>query len=196
MPKLPIACAMAAAVSLCASGALAQAVAQHSYDKADLSGWSGGPDTLVQMIHQTETTTGGRVLEIRYTSRDGAPGFRVVVAKGGHVNFIRVAAQGGDAVAISQSSVPDWMLKWRARADVAKAKQASVPLDQAIRTAEDAAGGASAVAAGIATSASNPTSDVTAYNILVDRDGDVHRIAVDDKTNQVIADPRALAMWP
>jgi uncharacterized membrane protein YkoI len=193
--KLSIACSIVAAATLCAAGASGQPVSQKPYTKADLAGWSGDSSTLTRMIQRTETTTGGRVLEIRFTSRDGAPGFRTVVAKGGNVTFIRVAAQNGDTVEMSSSSVPDWMLKWKARADVGRVLQATVPLTQAIRTAEQQRGGP-AVAAGIASSASNPTSDVQAYNVLIYRDGEVHRVAVDIRSGQVIENPRALADWP
>lgn len=194
--KLPIVCAIAAAVVLCGAGASAQLVSQQPYTKADLSTWTGAPDTLPRTIQRIEATTGGRVLEIRYSDRDGMPGFRAAVAKNGGVTFLRVAMQNGSSVEMTEASVPDWMLKWKARADVAAALQASVPLTDAIRTAEQANGGAPAVAAGIASSASNTTSDVQAYNVLTLRDGEVRRIAVDDKTGQVIANPRALAGWP
>jgi uncharacterized membrane protein YkoI len=193
--KLPLACAMAAA-ALFAAAAVAQDVAQRPFTKSDLAGWSGDPDTLTRMISRIETDTGGRVIEIRYTTRDGPPGYHAAVSKGGRVTFLRVAAQNGESAELSAASLPDWMLKWKARADVNQAMRATVPLTQAIRTAEQASDGAPAVAAGIATSASNPTSDVQAYNVLIYRQGDVRRVSVDDKTGQIISDPRALADWP
>jgi hypothetical protein len=195
-PRLRLACAIAAVAVSCGAGAFAQSVAQRPYTKADLSGWTGNPDTLPHVIHRIEATTGGRVLEIRYTDGEGTAGFRAAVAKNGGVTFLRVATQGGSALEMSEASVPDWMLKWKARADVVQALRASVPLTQAVRTAELANGGAPAVAAGIASGASNPTSEVQAYNILIFREGDVHRVSVDDKSGQVIANPRALADWP
>jgi uncharacterized membrane protein YkoI len=193
--KLSIACAIVAAVSLGAANASAQAVSQKPYTKADLKDWSGDQSTLAGMIQRIETTTGGRVIEIRFTSRDGAPGFRTVLARDGKVTFIRAAAQDGQTVEMSTSTVPDWMLKWRARTDVSQALQATVPLTQAIRTAEREGEGP-AVAAGIASSAANATSDVQAYNVLIYRDGDVRRISVDIRSGQIIQDPRALADWP
>jgi hypothetical protein len=192
---LPIACAIAVAAALCAAGASPQSVSQKPYTKADLAGWGGDANTLTGMIQRIESATGGRVVEIRYTSLDGAPGYRTVVAKRGAVTFIRASAQGGDAVEMTTETVPDWMLKWKSRADVGQAKQATVPLAQAIHTAEQQGEGP-AVAAGIASSASNPTSDVQAYNVLIYRDGDVRRVAVDIRSGQVIEDPRALAGWP
>jgi uncharacterized membrane protein YkoI len=195
MRKLQIAGAMAAA-ALCASSAIAQGVAQHSHPKLDLTGWSGTADTLPSLIRTIQSTTGGRVLEIRYSNQDGGPGFRAAVAEGKRVVFLHVNAEGAAGAELTATSVPDWMLHWRSRADIVAARQASVSLDQAITTAEAQANGAPAVAAGIAASASNPTSDVKAYNVLVSRGGDVHRIAVDDQTGQVIEDPGALADWP
>ncbi|HEY2048607.1 MAG TPA: hypothetical protein VGH03_04645 [Caulobacteraceae bacterium] len=193
--KLSIACAIAAAVSLGAASASAQAVSQKPYTKADLKDWSGDQSTLAHMIQRIESTTGGRVIEIRFTSSDGAPGFRTVLAKGGKVTFIHAAAQNGQTVEMSTSTVPDWMLKWRARADVGQALQATIPLTQAIRTAEQQGEGP-AVAAGIASSAANATSDVQAYNVLIYRDGDVRRVSVDIRSGQIIQNPRALADWP
>jgi hypothetical protein len=195
MRKLGIAGAMAAA-ALCASSTMAQGVAQHSHQKLDLTGWSGTADTLPTTVRTIQSTFGGRVLEIRYSNLDGGPGFRAAVAKGGRVFFLHMNALGGGGAELTASAVPDWMLHWRSRADIAASRQASVSLDQAIATAEQQANGAPAVAAGIAASASNPTSDVKAYNVLVSRDGDVHRIAVDDQTGQVISDPGALSDWP
>ena len=192
--KLSIACAIAATASLCAAGASAQSVSQKPYTKADVASWTGNANTLPSVVRRIQATTGGRVLEIRYTDRDGAPGFRAALAKGANVTFLRVAANG-QAVAMSAATVPDWMLKWKARADVRQAMMATVPLTQAIRTAEQQGEGP-AVAAGIASSASNPTSDVQAYNVLIYRDGDVRRFAVDIRTGQIIENPRALADWP
>jgi hypothetical protein len=187
---------MAAAAALAlAGGAMAQGVAQASHTQADVASWTGTPDTLIHMIDRIQATTGGKVLEIRYTTADGMPGFRAVVAEGRRTVFLR-AAENGDSVTLSEASMPDWMLRWRSRKDIAVARQASVPLDQAIRTAEAADGGAPAIAAGIAASDSNTASGVKAYNVLLARGGAVRRIAVDDRSGEVIADPQALAMWP
>lgn len=191
-----LALVLAASVAGGPTGAPAQSVAQRAHSNTDYRGFQGTRDTLIDMISKVEQTTGGRVLEIRYTDKDGMPGFRAAVDKAGRVVFLRVAAEKGDAVEIDRSSVPEWMLRWSARQDVKAAERASVSLTDAIRTAEQAHFGGSAVAAGIAASAANPASNVKAYNVLVMRDGDVRRVAVDDSTGQVIADPQALASWP
>jgi hypothetical protein len=148
------------------------------------------------MIGKIETTTGGHVIEIRFTNADGTPGYRAVVDHGGQLEFMRIAASNGAAVEIANSNVPDWMLHWRDRKAAEIARQAKVPLVEAIRTAEKSADGAPALAAGVAASATNPSTDVKAYNVLVYHDGDVVRVAVDGDTDQVIANPQALASWP
>ena len=76
------------------------------------------------------------------------------------------------------------------------AQSAKVPLSQAILTAEQADDNAPAIAAGIARSASNPESDVHAYNVLIDADGTTRRVSVDDSTGQIISDPGMLSDWP
>jgi uncharacterized membrane protein YkoI len=192
--KLSIACAIVAGATLCAAGASAEPVSQKPYPKIDLTSWGGDASTLTHMIQQIEATSGGRVVAIHYTTRGGEPGFRTVVAKDGGVTFV-TASLDGQTQEMSSAPVPDRMLKWKARSDVSHALQATVPLADAIRTAEDEGEG-QAVAAGIASSASNPTADVQAYNVLINHDGYVHRIAVDIRTGQVIQNPRALAGEP
>jgi hypothetical protein len=71
------------------------------------------------------------------------------------------------------------------------AEGASVSLSAAVLTAERSKN-APAVAAGIARSASNPTSEVQAYNVMLDMDGSARRVAVDDSSGEVISDPSAL----
>ena len=95
-------------------------------------------------------------------------------------------------VSIAAASAPDWMLKWNQRADLKWDRRTEAPLAEAIRTAEQA-DNAPAVAAGIATSASNPDSDVHAYNIILDTGGATKRVAVDASTGQIISDPSALS---
>jgi uncharacterized membrane protein YkoI len=194
MSKPTLGIALAALLALSAGAAAAQSVTQPPRPAADMKGVTGAPGSLAGMIGAIERTTGGRVIEIRLTNADAMPGFHAVVARGGRVIFVRIAGQA-DAVELDGSSVPDWMLHWRDRTDVKLAEEAKVSLADAIRTAEQNAEGAPAVAAGIAPTASNPTSDVQAYNVLVDRHGAVQRVAVDDETGDVIANPRALA-WP
>lgn len=196
MTRHRIGLALAAILALSATAVNAQSVAQTSDINDAVKNFHGSPDSLTTMISRIERTTGGRVLEIRFTDQDGMPGFRAAVARGGEVSFIRVAAEQGDAVELSQTDLPDWMLHWRSRQDVKIARAAKVSLIDAIHTAEQSGNGAPAVAAGIAASASNPSGDVKAYNVLLLRGGEIQRVAVDEGNGEVIADPRALASWP
>lgn len=200
MKKRPALLAAAGAASLAlGAGATAQPAApptsQPAHLNADLGGWTGGPDRLVRIINHIEQATGGRVLEVRYTDRDG-PGFRAVVDEHGRIAFLRYGADTGDGVQLTETSVPRWMLHWRDRQNVHLARNASVSLADAVRRAEQAEGRAPAVAAGLAPSATNSDTEVKAYNVLLLRDGATRRIAIDDQTGQVIADPQALGGWP
>jgi uncharacterized membrane protein YkoI len=180
---------------------MAQSVAQPDHLKASdypngtVGTFTGNGQSLIDAISKIEHASGGKVLEIRFSDMNGAPGFHAVIAKGNQINFLRIEALTGQLTEIDVKSVPAWMLDWRQKADVHFAEHARVPLWKAIQTAEEASNGP-AIAAGIARSASNPNSDVHAYNILVDQDGRVHRVSVDDSTDEVIADPQALAGWP
>jgi len=170
-------------------------VAQASYPKIDVTGFQASTTSLVNAIGKVQQMTGGRVLEIRYADVNGEAGFHAVVAKGDTVQFMRLEQKSGRLTPVDQHSTPDWMLSWRNKADVHFAETAVVPLAQAIQTAEQQDNNAPAIAAGIARGASNPTSDVHAYNVLLDMAGNERRLAVDDNTGQVIADPQALAAW-
>jgi hypothetical protein len=119
------------------------------------------------------------------------PGFHAVVSKDGRIEFIHIQEHSANILQIDAASGPVWMLKWRDRSDVHFAEGASVSLSAAVLTAERSKN-APAVAAGIARSASNPTSEVQAYNVMLDMDGSARRVAVDDSSGEVISDPSAL----
>ena len=176
--------------------AWAQGVAQPGYFKGDIAAFHGTPDTLGHIITKIEAATAGRVIEIRFAEKDGMPGYQVAMAKGGEITFIRIDEQSGKVMQIGADSMPAWMLKWRGRTDVRFAPSAKVPLSQAILTAEQTDNNAPAIAAGIARSASNPQSEVHAYNVLIDSDGTTRRVSVDDSTGEVISDPGTLSDWP
>ena len=189
--------AVAAATSLATTTpALAQDVGLRSFPKLDLSGFSGDPTALPKAVADIESSSGGRVLELRYNNVDGVPGYDVVVAKGQQVQFLRLGRPAAGLVEISEKAVPPWMLDRQSQRNAKLGETAKVALADAIRTAEGNKGGAPAVAAGIARSAANPTSDVHAYNIsILSKDGIQRRVAVDSQTGLVIADPSALSAW-
>jgi uncharacterized membrane protein YkoI len=181
--------------ALMGASASAQGVAQAGYYKGDLDAFHGNAQSLIQALHAFHNDAGARVVEIRFTDRDGDPGYSAVLQKDGRANFVHVD-ENGRSVELNSASLPDWMLTHKSRQDLRFDRKASIPLAQAISTAEAAYGGAPAVAAGIARSASNPDSDVHAYNVLLDNGGRIQRVAVDSMTGQVISDPQALTAWP
>lgn len=189
--SIGVALALGAAISA-GGAALAQGVAQPAHTDTDVSSFAGTPDTLIHVIQRVETMTGGQVVEVRYSDAGGAPGFFAAYAKDGNVSFVRLAREDGVLTAVSEQTRPAWMMRWSGRQDLKAAERAKVTLAQAIRTAEDQSR-APAVAAGISPTAANGASDVKAYNVLVLRDGQTHRLAIDDSTDQVIQDPQALA---
>jgi hypothetical protein len=196
MARWLLVCSAAAIVATAGSGAIAQPVAQSSYTHADVSSFKGTNDTLVNAITNVQQATGGRVLEIRFSGKNGMSIFHAVVAKGKNVVFLKVATEGGVPVEISGKDKPDWALQSPAKAQLQAAQSARVSLVDAVRTAEKSGEGGPAVAAGIATSAANTMSNVKAYNVLVLQGAEVKRVAVDDSTGQVITDPSALSGWP
>jgi uncharacterized membrane protein YkoI len=174
---------------------LAQQVSQPSFTNDDISAFHGNNNTLVNAIAVIEQSTGGKVIDIRFSNANGMPGYNVVLVKGTQVQFFHFEERSKHVVELDASSKPIYMLNWRGKSDVHFAQQAQVPLSAAIQTAEQSQPGAPAMAAGIARSASNPDSEVHAYNVLLNRAGSVKRIAVDSATGQVISDPGSLSSF-
>lgn len=177
------------------ANASAQGVSQPGYYKGDIDAFHGDAHSLIQALHAFHDGSGARVVEIRFTDRDGHPGYYAVLQKNGRVDFVHID-DTGRTLDLNSASLPDWMLKRKSRTDLRLDRKATVPLSQAISTAEAAYDDAPAVAAGIARSASNPDSDVHAYNVLLDQGGTIKRVAVDSMTGQIISDPQALTAWP
>jgi hypothetical protein len=182
------------AAALLAAPAAAQPVGQPPSYTGDLTGFSGNPQALPRAITALEHQ-GAQVMEIRYDGSKG-PGYAVVLARAGQVEFDRAAEPVAGVTVITSSTEPAWMLGWRGRAELKAARKAKVDLATAVRSAEKDANGA-AVAAGIAQSAANPTSDVKAYNVLVrTASGRLQRVAIDADTGARIQNPDALRKWP
>jgi uncharacterized membrane protein YkoI len=189
------------ALSLCvclwplANVTFAQQVSQPSFTNQDISAFHGDSNTLVNTISVIEQSTGGKVIDIRFSSTNGTAGYNVVLVKGAQVQFFHFEERSKHVVELDASSKPIYMLNWQGKADVHFAQTAQVSLSTAIQTAEQAHPGAPAMAAGIARSASNPESEVHAYNVLLNRAGSVKRVAIDSATGQEIADPSALSSF-
>jgi len=161
------------------------------YPSADLTAFHGNQMTLINAIAAVEHSTGGKVVEIRFLEFNGKPGFHTVVVKNGQVEFARLELPAKQVTQLADR--PEWMLKYQQRAELRQQATATVSLEQAIHTAERAQG-APAVAAGIARMPA--TSEVHAYNIMLDSAGALRRIAVDSSTGEVIADLQGYEQWP
>ena len=162
-----------------------------NYPSADLAAFAGNQSSLTKAIAAVQRSTGGKVVEIRFMEYGGKRAYHAVVAKEGQVEFARFEPTSNKVVQLKDQ--PDWMLKWQQKANLKEATTAKVSLTQAIDTAEHEQG-APAVAAGIAQLAS--TSEVQAYNIGIDQDGMLKRVAVDNSTGEVIADLQGYEQWP
>lgn len=174
---------------------LGQQVSQPSFTNQDESTFHGDNNTLVNAIAAVEQSSSGKVIDIRFSSTNGTPGYNVVLVKGAQVQFFHFEERSKHVVELDASSRPTYMLNWRGKADVHFARTAPVSLSTAIQTAEQAHPGAPAMAAGIARSASNPESEVHAYNVLLNRGGNVKRVAIDTATGEEIADPSTLSSF-
>lgn len=179
-----------------AGQALPQTIAQQPFWKGSLLGFSGDPGALPAAIARVQAA-GGRVLEIRFTSRRGHGGFDAVVDRGGRVEFDHVSSEASGMTLIERASRPDWMLQWQSRSDIALLRSAEIGLRAAVRTAEASNGGLPAVAAGIATRTSHPGVPAPVYNVLLmTPDRNVRRTAVDGRTGLTVANLSDLRSWP
>lgn len=184
--------------SLSAERCLAAAalVAQAPKFHGDLESFDRSADLLPRTIAQLERG-GGRVTEIRFDGRRGHPGFDAAVERGGRVVFLRLVRGAAREHVMSRLEEPAWMLGWRARQELASTLRTQVGLAEAVQEAEADTFGQPAIAAGIATLASDPLRYVPVYNVLLLRgDGGRERVAVDARTGLAIADLSTLRPWP
>jgi hypothetical protein len=185
----------AAALAGAAVPAIAQSVDQPAHTALNLTGFSGEPGALAGAVTSIEGVSNGQVVEIRYNSVAGVPGYDVVLAKGSQISFLRFDKPTGGLVTLTDKTEPAWMLNWTARDDISLVRNAKVKLPDAIRAAEAARGNAPAVAAGMARSAAGANTAVKAYNVAIVKDGSQRRVAVDSESGEVIANPAMLAAW-
>ena len=170
----------------------AQTIAQPGSFNGDIAAFRGDQNTLVNAIQTIEQSTGGKVLDVRFSNAKGVPAYHAVVLKTGQIQFFRLAELSKTAIELDASSTPVWMLGWRGKTDVHYAKAAKISLSNAIVTAQQSRN-APAAAAGLARSVGNSDSNVQAYTVLLDDHGHVHSVSIDMTTGEVIADPSALS---
>ena len=185
--------ALATVSSLAAAAPIfAQTLKVNKNVSIDVTGFSGDAKILPDMVTRIESLNGGRVAAITFDNVAGTPGYAAIVLKGSDVRFWRLDKPTSQAVELTGTSVPSWMLTWRNQRRADAVKVAKVSLADAIRTAEASQQGAPAVVAGIARSASNPSSDVQAYMVGILKDGRLTPVAVNSQSGRPIQNPEAL----
>ena len=107
-----------------ASVTLAQQVSQPSFTNDDISTFHGNNNTLVNAIAVIEQSTGGKVIDIRFSNTNNMPGYNVVLVKAAQVQFFHFEERSKHVVELDASSKPIYMLNWRGKADVHFAQQA------------------------------------------------------------------------
>jgi hypothetical protein len=65
-----------------------QTVAQPGSINGDISAFHGDPNTLVNAIQAIEQSTGGKVLDIRFSNAKGVPAYHAVILKTGQIHFL------------------------------------------------------------------------------------------------------------
>jgi hypothetical protein len=184
-----------ATVSGLAAGApaLAQTLTVTPNFVIDVTGFNGDLNSLANAASNVESLSDARVAAIAYNNVAGTPGYGVILVRGSNVTFKRLDKPNGKPIAVTGLSIPKWMMTWRTQRRAAVVAAAKVSLADAIRTAEASEHNTPAVVAGIARSASDPTTDVHAYMVGILRSGDLHTVAVNSATGSVIENPSALA---
>lgn len=154
--------------------------------------WAGLTDTgLTDAITKIERASGGKVLEIRFSNRNGVVGYDAVVAKGAVISSMTIAAAPAAlAAVVAEADLPAWQASWKLRADARSVEKAKLSLPQAVAIAEKVAG-APAVAARLAKPLTGDNT-VLAYNVEVLKGGKPERLAIDATTGAPIENPDAL----
>jgi uncharacterized membrane protein YkoI len=137
-----------------------------------------------------EQSTGGRVLEVRLANAPGAPAFEAAIARKGGVLYVRIESPGDNVTEIKARDLPPWLLNYHMEAYMRSISKTQVPLDAAIKKAEER-DNAPAIDAGIAKPLSG-TNAVLAYFVETMKGSTRHDSAIDATTGAPIANPDEL----
>ena len=121
--KLVISLLMGVCLYPLATIASAQTIAQPGSINGDISAFHGDQNTLVNAIQAIEQSTGGKVLDIRFSNAKGVPAYHAVVLKTGQIHFFQLAELSKNIIELDASSTPVWMLNWRPEAFRGKARR-------------------------------------------------------------------------
>ena len=147
-------------------------------------------ETLPLAVVAAEKFSGGRVLEIRFRTHHGVPGFDAVVAKNRAFSHLRIDIPSNRVAVIAETEIPAWMASWVLKADARSLEKARLHLADAVLKAEEIAD-APAVDAGIAKPLTGDNA-VLAYDVEVIRNNRPERVVIDAVTGLKIADPDQL----
>ena len=137
-----------------------------------------------------EQSTGAKVLEVRLANAPGAPAFEAAIARKDGVLYMRIEAPGDNVTQIKARDLPPWLLNYHMEAYMRSISKAQVPLDAAIKKAEER-DNAPAIDAGIAKPLSG-TNAVLAYFVETMKGATRHDSAIDATTGAFIANPDEL----
>ena len=191
--------AIVAGVLIGTCGILGQAPAVAAPPEAEAvaaSPWAAVTAAMLpDAIRAIETASGGRVLEIRFRTWQGAVGFTAVVAnRDDTVSHVSVAIPELKVVVIAAADIPDWMAPWQVRADKRSIWKAKIPLADAVVMAQKMTGGVP-VDAGLAKPLTADNA-VLSYNIEIVKDGRPQRVVIDAETGGKVANPdTSLEAW-
>jgi uncharacterized membrane protein YkoI len=146
--------------------------------------------SLSKAVSALESSTGGRVLEIRLVDEKGHERFESAIAKANAIIYMAINPVNEEVTKIDIKEVPGWMFDWKLTAYVKSIEKATVPLTKAIADAE-AIAKAPAIGAGLAKPLSG-TNQVLAYNVELLAHGKRTRIAIDATNGAKIANPEEL----
>jgi len=173
--------------ALCALSLAAAAAGAAARDlRGDASAFHGDAGTLIEAIHTLEQSSGARVVDIRFAATHGHSGFDAVVMHDHHLGLFHLEQSTRVVAELDATSAPVWMLAWRDRTDLDVIEHARLSLSEAIRRAEQSQHGAPALAAGVAQRPLNPTQTVHTYTVLLDVDGHVQSVSVNDSTGEIV----------
>jgi hypothetical protein len=150
---------------------------------------------IVPAIETIERSSGGRVVDARFSVYHGHGGFHAVVVREHRLELFHLDTHTHAVEQVEAASAPVWMLAWRDRTDLEGLlgrEPPKITLVEAIGRAEKSLRGATAFAAGVARRPANPTQSVHTYAVLLSLNGRVQAVSVDESTGDILDEPGEL----
>ncbi|HZS81834.1 MAG TPA: PepSY domain-containing protein [Stellaceae bacterium] len=187
-PKSAIPVALATLLLASAPIALAtsaRAAAEHEAtveheNKVELQTFQQAKVTLADAVSAAEKHSGGKALGANFEDRNGNPVFRVKTLQNGTVWEGAVDAVSGQIVGQGKTT-PESRLDQEDKAEIAAFQKTKTPLTEAVKTAEQHAGG-KALDAELEASGGKAV-----YEMEVVKNGTIQRVTIDPANGQVVA---------